>query len=299
MYFPTAEIEVSPFVPPLVAFTVSFFTSMGGISGAFLLLPFQMTFLGYTNTSVSATNQLYNVFSNPGGVFRYYREKRMLWPLSWIVMAGAVPGVVIGGLVRINWLADVRPFKLFVALVLLGIGLEMIRDLLGWMRFKPAPKYEQSPPKPYVEVVERNLSCVSYTFDGYLYSFSVPILLFYSIAVGLVGGIYGIGGGAIIAPFLVSVFHLPIYTVAGATLAATFVNALAGVLFYIAISPLYPDLSIAPDWGMALLLSLGGLLGMYFGAKYQKCISPVLLKWMLVVILFGTVIAYFVEFVRG
>ena len=94
MYFPTAEIEVSPFVPPLVAFVVSFFTSMGGISGAFLLLPFQMTFLGYTNTSVSATNQLYNVFSNPGGVFRYYREKRMLWPLSWIVMAGAVPGVV-------------------------------------------------------------------------------------------------------------------------------------------------------------------------------------------------------------
>ena len=92
MYFPTAEIEVSPFVPPLVAFVVSFFTSMGGISGAFLLLPFQMTFLGYTNTSVSATNQLYNVFSNPGGVFRYYREKRMLWPLSWIVMAGAVPG---------------------------------------------------------------------------------------------------------------------------------------------------------------------------------------------------------------
>ena len=122
---------------------------------------------------------------------------------------------------------------------------------------------------------------------------------YYSIAVGLVGGIYGIGGGAIIAPFLVSVFHLPIYTVAGATLAATFVNALAGVLFYIAISPLYPDLSIAPDWGMALLLSLGGLLGMYFGAKFQKCISPVLLKWMLVVILFGTVIAYFVEFVRG
>ena len=111
MYFPTAEIEVSPFVPPLVAFVVSFFTSMGGISGAFLLLPFQMTFLGYTNTSVSATNQLYNVFSNPGGVFRYYREKRMLWPLSWIVMAGAVPGVVIGGLVRINWLAACPAFQ--------------------------------------------------------------------------------------------------------------------------------------------------------------------------------------------
>ena len=49
MYFPTAEIEVSPFVPPLVAFAVSFFTSMGGFYVALLLLHFQMTFIGYTN----------------------------------------------------------------------------------------------------------------------------------------------------------------------------------------------------------------------------------------------------------
>lgn len=36
--------------------------------------------------------------------------------------------------------------------------------------------------------------------------------------VGIVGGIYGIGGGAIVAPFLVTFFGLPVYTVAGATL---------------------------------------------------------------------------------
>lgn len=299
MYFPTAEIEASPFVPPLVAFVVSFFTSMGGLSGAFLLLPFQMSVLGYTNTSVSATNQLYNVFSNPGGVFRYYRENRLLWPLSWIIMAGAVPGVVVGGFVRINWLSHVRPFKLFVALVLLGIALEMLRDLLGLIRTKPAPRYTPFPSRPVVKVVESGLSRVAYAFDGHLYSFSVPVLFAYCVGVGLVGGIYGIGGGAIIAPFLVSAFHLPIYTVAGATLAATFVNALAGVLFYIAVSPFYPDLNVTPDWGMALLLSLGGLLGMYFGARFQRRVPAVLLKWMLVVILLGTVTAYFVEFWRG
>ncbi len=299
MYFPTAGIEVSPFVPPLVAFVISFFTSMGGISGAFLLLPFQMSFLGYTNPSVSSTNQLYNVFANPGGVFRYYRERRVVWPLSWVIMAGAVPGVVGGGLIRIHWLADARPFKLFVALVLLGIGIEMLRDMCGRTRHAPAPKDESGPAQPFVQVVEQNLSRVRYTFNGSVYAFSVPALFAYCVGVGLVGGIYGIGGGAIIAPFLVSVFHLPIYTVAGATLAATFVNALAGVLFYIGISPLYPELSIAPDWGMALLLSLGGLLGMYCGARFQRHVSPLLLKGMMVTILLGTVIAYCVEFLRG
>ena len=61
MYFPTAGIEVSLWIPPLTAFGISFFMSMGGVSGAFLLLPFQMSFLGFTNPSVSATNQVYNV----------------------------------------------------------------------------------------------------------------------------------------------------------------------------------------------------------------------------------------------
>jgi hypothetical protein len=50
MLFQTAGIEVAPWIPPLVVFTISFFTSMGGVSGAFLLLPFQMSFLGSGST---------------------------------------------------------------------------------------------------------------------------------------------------------------------------------------------------------------------------------------------------------
>jgi len=47
MFFPIAGIEVAFWIPPLVAFIISFFTSMGGVSGAFLLLPFQISFLNY------------------------------------------------------------------------------------------------------------------------------------------------------------------------------------------------------------------------------------------------------------
>ena len=51
--FPISGVETWVFVPPLIAFIVSFFTSMGGISGAFILLPFQMSVLNYTAPSVS------------------------------------------------------------------------------------------------------------------------------------------------------------------------------------------------------------------------------------------------------
>ncbi len=54
MMIAVGEEQIYAFIPPLVALVVSFFTSMGGISGAFLLLPFQMSVLNYTSPSVSA-----------------------------------------------------------------------------------------------------------------------------------------------------------------------------------------------------------------------------------------------------
>ena len=62
MYFPLSGIETNPLVPVLVAFIISFFTSMGGISGAFLLLPFQVSVLGFNTPAVSSTNLLYNLW---------------------------------------------------------------------------------------------------------------------------------------------------------------------------------------------------------------------------------------------
>lgn len=99
MLFEVAGIEVQPWIPPLVSFVLSFFTSMGGVSGAFLLLPFQMSALGYVNP-VSSTNQFYNIVAIPSGVWRFIREGRMVWPLTWIVIVGTLPGVLIGAIVR-------------------------------------------------------------------------------------------------------------------------------------------------------------------------------------------------------
>ena len=44
MTFPVSGVETAIWVPPLVGLVISFFTSMGGISGAFLILPFQMSY---------------------------------------------------------------------------------------------------------------------------------------------------------------------------------------------------------------------------------------------------------------
>ena len=76
----------------------------------------------------------------------------------------------------------------------------------------------------------------------------------------MIGGIYSIGGGSIIAPFLVTAFGLPVYTIAGATLIGRFVTSVVGVIFYelLAATRLGANVTIAPDWLLGLTLGVGG-----------------------------------------
>ena len=131
LLFPVSGVKTWVFLPPLVAFVVSFFTSMGGVSGAFLLLPFQMSILGFTSPAVSPTNLVYNIVGIPSGVYRYIREGRMAWPLTWTIIVGTLPGVFFGAIIRIKYLPNPRAFKFFVGCVLLYIGSRLLYELSG------------------------------------------------------------------------------------------------------------------------------------------------------------------------
>lgn len=54
----------------------------------------------------------------------------MVWPLTWVVVTGTLPGVLIGAVVRVAYLPNPKHFKLFAAAVLLYIGLRMVQELL-------------------------------------------------------------------------------------------------------------------------------------------------------------------------
>lgn len=304
MFFPVAGIEVAPWVPFLAGFAVALVCGMGGVSGANLLLPFQMSVLGFTTPAVSATNHLFNIVAIPGGVYRFIREGRMVWPLTWVVVAGTVPGVMIGVLLRVSYLPDPEHFKVFAGLVLLYLGLFMVKSLLwpppGGGAAASEKRFQQlvsefqrrdaasREPLPRVELGRIGLKSVDYTFYGERISAPTMGVLGLSALVGVIGGMYGIGGGAIIAPFFVAIFHLPVYTIAGACLMGTFLTSVVAALFYQVLAPFYPDLAVAPDWLLGLLMGAGGLLGMYIAARVQKFVPAQAIKWLLAaILLFG------------
>jgi uncharacterized membrane protein YfcA len=278
--FPISGVETYIFIPPLVAFSISFFTSMGGISGAFLLLPFQMSVLGFTSPSVTSTNFLFNVTGTPGGVYRYAKECRFVWPVAILIVAGIIPGVLIGYYLRITYLPDPKTFKFFVGCVLLLIAFKLLKEALNG---KAAATQGSCSLTDRVEETSIEMQTTRFTFKGATYSFATVKLLGLALVVGIIGGVYGIGGGSIIAPFLITFFRLPVYAIAGAVLLGTLVSSLAGVTFY-SLIPINGAVA-TPDWLLGILLGAGGLMGMYLGARMQKYAPEKWIKLML-----GTVI---------
>ena len=157
------------------AYLIATVTTPVGISGAVLLLPFQVSVLGTPSPSVTPTNLLYNVVSTPGALYRYWRQGQTGGRLALVLIAGTVPGVIAGSVIRVELLPGPRVFDLAVAAVLLPLG--------TWLALT-RPASRDAPDRPARLI-------------------PVPVLVALAAVVGCVGGIYGIGGGAFLAPVLI------------------------------------------------------------------------------------------------
>ncbi|HEY3882020.1 MAG TPA: sulfite exporter TauE/SafE family protein [Trebonia sp.] len=222
------------------AFAVALAATPAGISGAVLLLPFQVSVLGTPTPAVTPTNLLYNVVATPGALYRYWRQGQRGGRLAMVLTSGTLPGVIAGSVIRVELLPGSRDFDLVIAAVLIPLG--------GWLSLSRPPRAADQGRRA------RRIP--------------VPLLAVLAAAVGCVGGIYGIGGGSILAPVLIGSGRKP-SEVAPAALAATFVTSVAGVITFTILS-VHQHGSVAPDWPTGVALGAGGLAGAYTGARLQS-----------------------------
>lgn len=232
----------------LAALIVSVVASPAGVSGAVLLLPFQVSVLVTPSPSVTPTNLLYNVVATPGALYRYWRQGQTGGSLTTVLLAGTVPGVIAGSVIRVELLPGPQAFEIVIAAVLIPLG--------SWL----ALHTQADDDTPWLALT--------------------PVRIVVAAAlVGTVGGIYGIGGGSILAPILVGSGRSP-RVVAPATLASTFVTSIIGVVTFVILSTGHHG-SIAPAWGIGLALGLGGLFGGYLGALVQPYLPDRLIRRIL------------------
>jgi uncharacterized membrane protein YfcA len=229
----------------VAAFVVSAVATPAGISGAVLLLPFQVSVLGTPSPAVTPTNLLYNVVSTPGALYRYQRQRQTGGRLVLILITGTLPGVIAGSVIRVELVPGPRVFDLLVAALLLPLGIWLAASRPARGHARPA---RQIP---------------------------APVLIGLATVTGCVGGIYGIGGGAVLAPILIGSGR-PAAEVAPAALASTFVTSLGGVLTFTLLS--IGEGPVAPNWPTGIALGIGGIAGGYVGARIQSRLPEILIR---------------------
>jgi uncharacterized membrane protein YfcA len=287
LFFPVAGIETWWWLPPLAGFLVAGICSLAGLSGAFLLLPLQMSVLGFTGLGVSATNHFFNVIAIQGGVYHLWRQKRLLWPLALALIAGTLPGVCLGVWARMYWMRDLRQFKIFVGLVLLAIALNLLLNTIR--TFAQAAR----PINPSWNLSQQRFGRqgIAFTLNGREYSFGLWGFFILALLVGVVGGVYGIGGGAIITPCIMVFYGIPVHAIAAAALLSNLVTSAWGVLLFVIIAQT-GGLAAGPDWLLGFLFGVGGFFGIYLGARIQHLAPERWIRLLLLTVLFYTAANY-------
>lgn len=237
----------------LAGFVVAVLCTPAGVSGAFLLLPVQILLFGAPSPAVTATNLLYNVTSTPAGVVTFHRHGRLDRPLALRLCLGTAPGVVIGVLARSTLLADEQQFAWVAAAVLGALGIRLLVDL----RMEEGPGDGDLPPLGRLTIL--------------------------GLVAGAIGGIYGLGGAAIVVPWLVSVERVPLRSAAGAGLVTTLVTSVLGLATFVVADALDIGEAAGPQWWFGLALGAGGAVGAVVGARLQPRLPVALLRVVLAV----------------
>src|SRR6202453_715869 len=105
------------------AYAIAVLATPAGISGAVLLLPFQVSVLGTPSPAVTPTNLLYNVVATPGALYRYWRQGQTGGRLALVLIAGTLPGGIAGSVVRVELLPGGPRFDPVVGAVLVPLGI--------------------------------------------------------------------------------------------------------------------------------------------------------------------------------
>jgi uncharacterized protein len=206
---------------------------------------------GMVITPETALNPDDSRLSGPVEVTRGFGGQIQLWTAldaAVSLIAGTVPGVIAGSIIRVELLPGPRVFALVIAAVLVPLGI--------WLALtRPSRAGEPERPARLIPA---------------------PVLVVLAAAVGCAGGIYGIGGGSILAPILLGTGRKA-SEVAPAALASTFVTSVAGVITF-TILALYEHGSVAPAWPTGIALGIGGLAGAYTGARFQSRMPDALIR---------------------
>ncbi len=231
------DINTTLLLAIFFSFLLAFVFSMFGQGGGSVYSPL-LILLGYAVLISTSTSLVLNLITSVSAGYVFYRNKMIDLKASFMFVPGIVMGAFAGGV----WSKSVNTNLLLWLFVffLIVVGARMV--YIYWEKVNVEEK------RP------ANLSASTYV-----------LIVIFSLAVGVISGLLGVGGGILIVPFMTNVLKYPTKSAAGSSHLIISFSALAGILGHAASHRLdYPLIAVT---GIAVLI--GGNLGAQFSLRVK------------------------------
>ena len=225
-----------------------------GAGGGFVLMPLLLLLYPHESparlTAVSLAVVLANASS---GSFSYYRLRRADYKSgAWLAVA-TIPGAILGAIV-VGTIPRVQ-FELIMGLTLLVAGIYLAARPLGRFPLLSSATFS----------VERTITDLQ--GSSHRYRFNLGLAMVFSVVVGFVSSLLGIGGGIIHVPLLTTFFEFPEHIATATSHFVLIFTSGAGTATHVYES------DYGGTVGVTISLAAGVLIGAPFGAALSRRVT--------------------------
>jgi hypothetical protein len=226
-----------------------------GAGGGFLHVPILLIFYGFSPLHAIGTSTVAVFLNALSGTFSYIHQEKIDYELGIKFAVFAIPGLFMGSLTAQYFNTVI--FSLLLAAVLMGLSYSLL--FLSHLNLVCA-------------TTEKDIQTrVLRDSTGGVHTYSPDLSIGYggSFLVGIMSGLFGIGGGLIHVPMM-NFIGIPIHIATATSHFIITITSFFGILIFIGLK--------AIDFDYAIFLGVGVILGAYYGAKLSMVVSSDIIK---------------------
>jgi hypothetical protein len=185
-------LRQAPVLVP-VGVAVGFVGSLIGVGGGFFVVPFLLVFLpGFTPETATAASLGIVFLSALSATAGNAPRRRIDYRTGLVLAAGTLPGAWLGR--ELIGRLTARQFSVAFGVLLIAIAVYLV-----FVRLKPGKGLLRGAPREHADR------------EGQVHRYEVNVAagFAWSLVVGMVSSLFGVGGGLLLVPFLVVAYGMP------------------------------------------------------------------------------------------
>ncbi|MBM7554896.1 sulfite exporter TauE/SafE family protein [Thalassobacillus pellis] len=256
-------------ISAVIGLVTAFLGSIAGLGGGVILVPsllflYQISdaFSWATPQKIVGISLVVMIFTGLSSAISYMKSRRVDFKSGGIFLLGSIPGSIVGSYL-VQFLGTERFSILFGILML----------LVSMMFFIPRKKRAAN--NMAAKGFHRSMEIDGHTYN---YSYSVVIGCLLAFSVGMMSGLFGIGGGSLMVPAMILLFGFPAHIATATSMFMIFFMSISSSITHIYLGHV--------DWLYTLAFIPGAYIGGTLGARVNRHLKGKYVEWVLRGLLF-------------